>query len=183
MDQEVVDQLRASGFDVTCRVRIPHVPIAVSFDGRVLPIKEEVVLTTSSGAPLAVDLKPITELFAGDRTPPDFADGPPHDYVPFFATIELTAADYCSVLECVEVDREFERLYRHLRRRPDGSHRNPLFSYLQAAARLYMSLHDVSQAEFEAVVRRIERSARTFSMGSTSRNYHNFALRCFVGKR
>ena len=73
-------------------------------------------------------------------------------------------------------DQEFERLYNHLRRRPDGTDANPILSYLQAAARLYMSLRDVSQAEFEAVARRLTKSARTYSEGLSSTNYTDLVL-------
>jgi hypothetical protein len=40
-----------------------------------------------------------------------------------------------------------------------------------------MSIRATSQAEFEAVARRLERSARTFSMGWTSTNYTHNALK------
>jgi hypothetical protein len=53
---------------------------------------------------------------------------------------------------------------------------NPLFSYLRAASRLYLSLRDVSRAEFEAVANRLRVSARTFSAGIDSTNYHHFVL-------
>lgn len=42
---------------------------------------------------------------------------------------------------------------------------------IQAAARLYMSIYDVSQTEFEAVAQRLSVSARHFSMGPSSSNY------------
>jgi hypothetical protein len=42
---------------------------------------------------------------------------------------------------------------------------------MQAAARLYMSAFDVSPAEFDAVCRRLSRSAGHFGLGPTSTNY------------
>lgn len=90
--------------------------------------------------------------------------------MPFFALIETTAVACCAATN-PEYDRELERVYAQLRRRPLGADANPLFSYLRAAVRLYMSLRDVSQAEFEAVVQRLSRSAGHFSTGLTSTNY------------
>jgi hypothetical protein len=95
--------------------------------------------------------------------------------------IEGTALDYCQVTNQPETDEEFYRLYRHLSRRPDGRDSHPLFSYLQAAAQLYMSIKDTSRAEFEAVTGRLALSARHFSMGPTSRNYIN-TLRTTLGR-
>jgi len=66
------------------------------------------------------------------------------------------------------------RIYNLLRRRPDGTDDNPLFSYLQGAARLYMSLFDVSQAEFEAVFNRLTRSAKGYMEDAASTNYIRF---------
>lgn len=179
MDALVFERLKERGFDVGLGRRIPHVPVCLGGRGQVLPVGAEVSLLVDGGLE-TVRLRRISELFAGDRVPPDL-ERIPEAYVPFFATIELTAADYCSVTGSVPPDREFERLYRHLRRRPDGRHERRLFSYLQAAARLFMSLRDVSRAEFEAVARRLERSARTFAIGSLSRNYHRFALSRLLG--
>jgi hypothetical protein len=54
--------------------------------------------------------------------------------------------------------------------KPDGAG-GPMRSYLRATARLYLSLRDVSSAEYEAVMNRLAKSALTFSMAPVSRNY------------
>lgn len=69
----------------------------------------------------------------------------------------------------------------HLARRPDGHHKNPLFSYLRAAARLYLSLRDVSQAEFEAVAQRLHQSAKLHAGHIGSTNYFQAVLRQVLG--
>ena len=97
--------------------------------------------------------------------------------------IELTVIDYCVTTRRVVTDQEFERLYVHLRRRPDRTDAEPLFSYLQAAVRLYLSLRDISQAEFEAVVRRLAHSAQRYSAGYASRNYVEVARRPLLEAR
>jgi len=88
--------------------------------------------------------------------------------------LERVAVDYCARAGRVEKDMELERLYRQLQRRPDGRDANPLFGYLQAAARLYMSIRDVSSAELEAVAGRLARSAGHYTDGPSSTNYHRF---------
>jgi len=57
---------------------------------------------------------------------------------------------------------------------------NPLFSYLRAAARLYLSLRDVSRDEFEAVAERLRRSAKTFASRLDSTNYYRLVLGEFL---
>jgi hypothetical protein len=56
---------------------------------------------------------------------------------------------------------------------------NPLFSYLRAAARLYLSLRDVSRAEFKAMANKLRVSARAFATRRDSTNYHHFVLEEF----
>src|SRR6185437_3348158 len=137
---------------------------------QIQPVMNDVMVVAGPKS-LRVTLKPTAQLFTGTKTPPSFKSGPTEAYVPFFATIELTVIDYCRRAGKPEYDEELERLYTHLRRRPDGTDANALFSYIRAAARLYMSAFDVSQAEFEAVCRRLSKSADHFRLGSTSTNY------------
>ncbi len=170
VDQRVYEALRDEGFDVTLERYVPHIAVEISQRNAPRPLGEEVPVL--SGHTLVhLPLKSIPELFVGSAQPDDFSDGPTPEYVMFFSVIELTAMEYCTVTGRREPDFEFERLYRHLRRRPAGQDSNPLFSYLQAAARLYMSLREVSQAEFEAVANRLSKSARHMSQGDVSTNY------------
>ncbi len=124
-----------------------------------------------------IEPKQATELFVGDRQPPLMGRDVPEEYIPFFAMIERCAGLICRARGRPEVDEEFERIYRQLRRRPDGTDKNPMFGYIQRAARVYMSLTDVSRAEYEAVMNRLSKSARTFHTHVGSTNYFEFALR------
>ena len=142
---------------------------------------DEWLVVLTGGPPVPVQLKPLADLWTGDARPPDFGSHPPREYLPFLATIEQTAAAYVAATQTQETDQEFERLYSLLRRRPGGRDDNPLFGYLQAAVRLYMSLRATSQAEFQAVVRRLEQSAQTFSEGYASSNYTRYALQPLMG--
>ena len=180
MDSTVVDALRVAGIDTSDLVRLP--PIIdpdTAPDGRVLPLGEEIPIIGGPARERAarVRLRSIPELWVGDATPPDMSDVPPRAYMPFFEMVEIAAFAYCLLTGRWSTDKEFERLYDLLHRRPDGSDDDPLFEHLQAAARLYMSLRDTSRSEFEAVLRRLARSARRFAEGHTSRNYAEHHLK------
>ena len=170
MDKAVIDQLQQAGVDTSMERHFPIVSVRLSDDGTPVPVADEVAVQSGKNVAL-VTLKSIPRLFTGSARPPSFANGPTEEYVDFFALIERTAVDYCGVAGWEEYDEEFERLYRQLRRRPDGIEGNRLFTYLQAAARLYMSLRDVSREEFEAVAQRLSVSARHFKTGPSSNNY------------
>ena len=171
MDNEVVEALRSAGADLSLQDEVLSVPIRCSDSGAPLPLGD--VISVQSGDVIVpeIRLKRVTELFGGQGEAPSFANGPTPEYMWFFILIERTAIMYCTASGNIERDVEFEQIYRHLRRRPDGRHANGLFSYIQAATRLYMSIRDVSQLEFEAVLDRLALSAKHFSMGPTSRNY------------
>lgn len=173
MDSFAIRQLQDLGVDTNLRDDIPAIPIGVDNKKHPVVLADLVPVAGPGDKVVSIRLKNISALFTGDKVPPSFADGPTDEYVEFFMLIEQTAANYCVTTKRIERDTEFESLYNHLRRRPEGRHSNPLFSYLQAAVRLYMSLHDTSQAEFEAVVDRLRRSAKKFAMGATTANYYH----------
>jgi hypothetical protein len=113
---------------------------------------------------------PLRSLFAGAAKAPNLAAGPTPELEPFFRFLEATVVTVCDATGRDETDEEMHRIYAQLRRRPDGKD-CLMHSYLQAAARVYMSHRTLSQAEYEAVMGRLSKSAKTFSMGPTSRNY------------
>ncbi|MBI3891204.1 MAG: hypothetical protein HY303_06700 [Candidatus Wallbacteria bacterium] len=171
MDRDVAQYLEASGYDLRGLVKLPRVAIQVDERGQPMKLGAEVPIVAPTLAPVLCELKNVSALFEGDAVPPQFAKGPGKEYEPFFMTIERAAADFCKLTGRHELDREFERVYGILRKRPDGKDDNPLYSYLRAALRLYMSIHPVSRAEFEAVIDRLRKSAATFAIGAASRNY------------
>jgi len=170
MDDAVKALLAKEGFDTSLSERTIPIPVATDSGQRPLPLGRSLILLQGE-RPVTVELKDLSALFIGTRQPPSFAKEPSPEYLFFFAMIELTAVHYCECIGKAERDEEIARLYNHLRRRPDGTDDNPLFSYLQGAARLYLSLKDVSRAEFEAVANRLHRSARHFQTDAASCNY------------
>jgi hypothetical protein len=180
MDRKVIAALQIAGMD-PAHPELLRVPTALGEQRRVVSLDPDlpVPVMDDDGRVVWLPLAPISQLWTGDAVAPDFSFAPPPEYEPFFILIEATAAEFCDATGRPERDREFERLYRLLRRRPDSTDANPLFSYLRAAARLYLSLRDVSRAEFEAVANRLRVSARTFATRLDSTNYHHFVLEEF----
>ena len=167
MDQRVVQALKDEGIDPSLEDGLPSIGVEIDDDGRPRPAGAS-ILVTQGKKTVTVELAPISALLTGARQPPSFKTGPTPEYVHFFLMIESTALDFCLATKRFEYDEEVARLYNLLRRRPDGSDPNPLFSYLQAAVRLYLSLRDGSPAEFEAVLNRLTRSAKRFSENAAS---------------
>ncbi|MCY1036628.1 hypothetical protein OV207_34645 [Corallococcus sp. BB11-1] len=179
MDANVVAELEKAGVQVDDPKRL-FIPVERDEQGRVKPVGDEVPVRFGD-ITAHVHLQPVAKLWTGDKQPPNFNKPPFFEYEPFFFLIEATAAGFCRDTRHAENDQEFAQLYRHLARRPDGQHKNPLFSHLRAAARLYMSLRDVSQAEFEAVAQRLHQSANTYSAHVGSQNYFLNVLRQVLG--
>lgn len=180
MDLKAIIALERGGMDPAHPERL-WVPTALGEQGRVVSLDQDLPVPVMDDEHRVVwlPLEPLSRLWTGSAMPPDLSHAPPPEYEPFFILLEATAAEYCDATGRPERDREFERLYRQLRRRPDGVDPNPLFSYLRAAARLYLSLRDVSRAEFESLAGRLRLSARTFSTRIDSTNYHHFVLEEF----
>lgn len=180
MDPNAITALERAGIDPT-HPELLRVPTVLGEEGRVVTLDHDLPVPVMDELDRVVwlPLLPISQLWTGSAVAPNFSRAPPPEYEPFFILIEATAAEYCDATGRPERDREFHRLYRALRRRPDGLDPNPLFSYLRAAARLYLSLRDVSRAEFEAVADRLRVSAQTFASRLDSTNYHRFVLEEF----
>jgi len=115
----------------------------------------------------------LRELFRGERVPPKMGDYPAPEYSVLYYFIETHAITFCNGFGD-KTDREFDEIYSNLRRRPDGRSLGPLHDFLWQVLALLLGTRIVSQAEFEAVLGRLSRSASTYSMGSVSRNYIHY---------
>jgi len=181
MDPNVIAALEKAGMDPG-HPELLRVPTVLGEARRVLPLEGDLPVPVKDDEERVVwlPLRSISQLWTGSTIPPDFSVAPPPVYEPFFLLLEATAAEYCDATNQPERDAEFERLYQLLSQRPDSTDSNPLFSYLKAAARLYLSLRDVSRPEFEAVADRLRRSAKTFSSRMDSTNYYRLVLGEFL---
>ncbi len=157
------------------------IAIRATEHGEALPVDESFVAVMLHGVVLGeTTLPPLSALFRGTAKCAEIASDPPRALEPIFMCVELTALDWCGVSGRRVRDEEFEKLYSDLRRRPDGRSKDPLFGYLRAAMRLTLAIRPTSADEFEAITRRLARSARTFRTSVTSTNYLDLALRPLV---
>ncbi|WP_288558555.1 hypothetical protein [uncultured Victivallis sp.] len=112
----------------------------------------------------------LRALFRGDRQPPDMSKYP-DEYLNHFAMLEKNLLSYCHASFEEPADREIQEVYSAVRRRPDGRPINELRNAVWQAAALMLGAFPCSQPEFEAILLKLEQSARTFALGHTSRNY------------
>ncbi|AKJ05216.1 hypothetical protein ATI61_102284 [Archangium gephyra] len=179
MDLKVRQELERAGLELDWPERL-QVPIEFGEQGQALPLGEEVPVVDESWTMAHVKLAPISRLWtATDMTPLPLKTPAHHE--PFLLLLESTAGIYCTAMNQSETDDEFERLYRLLRHNPDGEDAHPLFSYLQGAARLYLSLRSVSRTEYEALTYRLGRMARGVRSHEHSTNYHRRVVISVLG--
>jgi hypothetical protein len=74
------------------------------------------------------------------------------------------------------------KLFSEMRRRPDGKFQSPLYVYFRAALRLLLLARPTSEREYDAVLRRLERSARTFRTDGASTWYQDKVLVDLLGR-
>ncbi len=120
----------------------------------------------------------LRALFRGDKQPPLLGDFP-EAYIESLGLLETHALELSKFFGDRR-DAEMLEIYSALRRRPDGRSLGFVHDYMWQAAGLVLATRPLSQAEFEVIVERLERSCRTFEMGPTSRNYIA-ALRVTLG--
>jgi hypothetical protein len=111
----------------------------------------------------------LRSLFRGDRQPPVLGEYP-EAYNDAFILFDLHVLEISRFFGDRR-DAEVKEIFSLLRRRPDGRSQGFVHDYLWQAATLILGTRPLSQAEFEAIMARLERSCRTFEQGPASRNY------------
>src|SRR6266487_2882034 len=111
----------------------------------------------------------LQALFRGTKQPPVLGDYP-GAYNDSFCLFDLHVLEISKFFGDRR-DTEMREIYSALRRRPDGRSLGFVHDYMWQAAALVLGTRLLSQAEFEAIMARLERSCRTFELGPTSRNY------------
>jgi hypothetical protein len=121
----------------------------------------------------------LRALFRGDRQPPVLGDYPEayNDASILFDMHVLEVSTFFGDRR----DAEMPEIFSSLRRRPGGRSLGFVHDYVWQAAALILGTRPLSQAKFEVIMARLERSCRTFEQGSTSRNYAA-ALRTTLGQ-
>jgi hypothetical protein len=98
------------------------------------------------------------------------------EFSPLFYTIEQNLPLFHSGAGLPPTDGEFLEIYSAMRRRPDGRSLGALHDYVWMNAAFMLGKHQCSESLYTAIFKRLEKSARTFKTGMSSRNYIN-ALR------
>ena len=111
----------------------------------------------------------LRTLFRGEKVPPALGDIP-NAYIDCLMLLEMHVLEISRFFGDRR-DSEMKEIYSALRRRPDGKSLGFVHDYMWQAAALMLGTHVLSEAEFETILSRLERSCRTFEQGSTSRNY------------
>lgn len=111
----------------------------------------------------------LRALFRGTKQPPVLGDYP-EAYNDSFILFDLHVLEISKFFGDRR-DSEMREVYAALRKRPDGPSRGFVHDYLWQAAAIVLGTRILSQAEFEAIMARLERSCRTFDTGPASRNY------------
>ena len=137
-------------------------PVPVELDRRLIPL-----VAGDNVCEWKVDS--LRSLFRGDRKPPTLGDYP-EAYDDEFFILEMHVLQI-SDLFGDRRDDEMREIYSILRRRPDGKSIGFVHDHMWQAAAILLGTRPLSQAEFEAILGRLERSCRTFSIGPGSRNY------------
>lgn len=155
------------------------VPLGCDKEGKVRPIVRHKILLSDGQRVVDWENPSLRTLFRGDRTPPDLSQYPA-EYVFSFHFIESHLLTLCEAMG-PRRDKEMEEVYSALRRRPDGSSLGLVHDFIWQVVALWLGMRPTSQAEFEAVLLRLERSCRSFQMGPASRNYIEY-LRQKIGQ-
>jgi hypothetical protein len=150
--------------------------------GEIVPdIKDRRLLSITDGNEhWSWEVESLSSLFRGDTQPPVLGDEP-EVYNDSFLVLELHVVEVSRIIGARR-DVEMREIYSMLRRRPDGRSLGFVHDYLWQAAALLLGTRSLSQAEFAAILARLERSCRTFEQGPTSRNYVG-ELQALLGRR
>ena len=153
----------------------PKMTVAVEADGQGhIQVKDRHSISLHDGTKLADwPVASLPELFRGSQAPPaDIAHYPPA-YCPYFFFIEKHLLTICDA-QGDRTDQEMEEIYSVLRRRPGRKSLGPTHDFLWQVSALMLGRYVLSQAEFEAIMGTLERSARKWALRPISRNYVHY---------
>jgi hypothetical protein len=129
------------------------------------------IIFSDGGNVIHWEVDSLSSLYRGEVVPPSL-ERYPDEYVPFFATIEHQVFVYAELFGD-PTDKEMKTVYSSLARQPDGKGYSLLQEHMWQACALALATQPCSKAEFEAVLRRLEKSSRTFCTHPCSKNYIN----------
>jgi hypothetical protein len=169
--------VETAGFNVKKMIRVA---VPVTSRDKVPDLKDRRQVFLSDGEHSCLwETGSLRALFRGAKKPPVLGDHP-EAYNDLFMLLDAHALEF-SQLFGDRRDAEMLEIYSCLRRRPDGKSMGLAHDYMWQAAAVMLGVRPLSQAEFEAILGRLERSCRTFEMGPGSKNYVT-SLRGILGQ-
>ena len=163
------------------RVAVPVMALENRYRIPSAMLDRRLIVLSDGKATCAWRVDSLRALFRGNALPPHLGDYP-DAYDRSFATLDLHAVEI-STFAGDRRDEELLEIYSVLRRRPDGRSLGYIHDYFWQAAALILGTRPLSQAEFEAILARLERSCRTFRIGPTSRNYVAAMRHTYLGDK
>lgn len=119
----------------------------------------------------------LKSLFRGTARAPSLEKFP-KEYVPLFSTIEEQVLMYARIFD-EPTDEDMRGVYSNLARLPDGKGHSLLHNHMWQACALALGTRPWSSHQLEAVLRRLQRSCRTFHTHPGSKNYLEVIRRDF----
>jgi hypothetical protein len=115
----------------------------------------------------------LRDLFRGDEHESlgDVLSDFPMEFTSLFYTIEQNLPLFRSAAGLPPTDGEFLEVYSLMRRRPDGRSLGTLHDYVWMNAAFMLGKYQCSESLYTGLFKRLEKSARTFKTGMSSRNY------------
>ncbi len=147
--------------------------------GGVLRIESRHIVPVCQGKEAVMWQVPaLGALFRGDRKPPaDMKEYPPF-YVPAFHFVETHVLHLCRA-KGDRTDQEMEEIYATLRRRPEGRSLGLGHDFMWQVCALMLGMYELSEAEYLAVISRLEASVRTWALRPVSRFYVGYLKNTF----
>jgi len=136
---------------------------------RLAPLNRHEVFLTDDNKVWEWHVDSLSGLFRGDREPVQ----PIEEcglYDDVFLILEWHVVSLCYAIGD-RFDHEMQQVYSHLRRRPDGRSTGLTHDFMWQVAAFVLGTRPLSQAEFEAIMARLERLCRVFESGPSSKNY------------
>ncbi len=149
-------------------------------EGKILFKDRHLIFVSDGRNAGAWNVPSLRALFRGSKAPPDNLETYPPEYAPLFFTVEKHILAVSSPQRAA-TDQEMESVYSAIRRRPDGKNLlGPTHDILWQAVALMLGMYVVSEAEFLALMNRLERSARLWALKPVSRNYAKYLRESFA---
>ena len=164
--------LRAVVDEAGLNVARLSVSLCVSGDGKTTAGDRHDIMLYDGDISATWRVDSLTGLFRGDAAAPDSMEMKfyPDEYHSFFFDIESNLVMLAD-LDLPPTDQQFVEAYSTVRRRPNGKSVSSLHDMVWQCTCLALALQPWSAKECEAVLAQLARSARSFRMGASSRNY------------